>query len=84
MQRSRFIVTLKFFSFNNFMCLFLNVPGLHCCADFSLIAVHRLLTAVASLVEEHIQGVRASGDVVHRLSDCGSQALEHRLSSCGA
>ena len=47
------------------MCLFLNVPGLHCCADFSLVAVHRLLTAVASLVEEHIQGVRASGDVVH-------------------
>ena len=33
--------------------LFLAVLGLHCCMGFSLIAVHRLLTAVASLVAEH-------------------------------
>ena len=29
-------------------------------------------------------GVRASVVVAHRLSSCGSWALEHRLSSCGA
>ena len=36
------------------MCLFLIVPGLRCYAEFSLVVVHRLLTVVASLVEEHI------------------------------
>ena len=45
-----------------FICLFLPVLGLHCCAGFSLVAVSggyclvavlRLLTAVASLVVEH-------------------------------
>ena len=32
---------------------FLPVLGLHCCAGFSLVAVHELLIAVASLVVEH-------------------------------
>ena len=36
------------------------------------VAVHRLLTVVASLIVEH------------GLGSCGSQALECRLSSCGA
>ena len=60
--------------------------GLRCCVRaFSscgergllLVVVHGLLIAVASLVAEH--GLLARG-----LSSCGLQALEHRLSSCGA
>ena len=55
--------------------------GLHCCSGVSLVAVRRgsslvavlgLLFGVASLV-----GAQALGCT-------GSQALEHRLSSCGA
>ena len=48
------------------------------------LAVRGLLIAVASLVEEKPLGVRASVVVAHGLSSCGSQALERRLSSCGA
>ena len=49
---------------------------------YSLVAVRRLLIAVASLV-------RSMGSKVLRLSSCGSWALQHRLScahrlSCGA
>ena len=43
---------------------------------FSLVATHRLLTAVVSLVVEH--GLWGTG-----FSSCGSWALAHRLSSCG-
>ena len=59
---------------------------LHCCVNFSLVVasggyflavVCRLLTAVASLVAEH-------GNWGAGFSRCGSQALEHRLNSCGA
>ena len=59
--------------------------GLRCCAQaFSscgergllLVAVRRLLIAVASLVAEH--GPRRAG-----CSRFGSRALEHSLSSCG-
>ena len=60
------------------------VLGLHCCMRaFSscdkrgllLVAVHRLLIAVASLVVEHGRyGMCASVAVVRRLSSCGSQA----------
>ena len=42
----------------------------------------RLLIAVSSLVVEHrFQGAWASVVAAHGLSSCGSQALEHRLSS---
>ena len=43
----------------------------------SLVVVHRLLTALASLVAN--TGSRACG-----FGSCVSQALEDRLSSCGA
>ena len=56
------------------------------------VAVCGLLIVVASLVVEH--GLEACGlqelwhvgsvIVAFRLSSCGSQALERRLSSCGA
>ena len=64
----------------------LTVLGLHCRADFSLVAasegcspgaVRGLLTVVASLVGKHRSRVRV-------FSSRSSQALEHRLSSCGA
>ena len=41
-----------FFFFNN-LSFFLSVMGLHCCAGFSLVAVCKLLIAVASPVAEH-------------------------------
>ena len=61
------IVVLKFlkpvpFNFIYLFILYLTVLGLHCCAslslvaksgDYSLVGLHRLLIAVASLVAEH-------------------------------
>ena len=53
---------LFIYVFNNFIHLFLDVLHLHCCKGFSLVAasrgcslvaVHVLLIAVASLVAEH-------------------------------
>ena len=67
------------------MCLFLTALGLHCCTVLSLVAesggyspivVCSLLNAVAALVVEH--------RLYTRSSSCGSQALEHRLRSCGS
>ena len=63
--------------------LFLAVLGLHCCTGisllaasggYSLVAMLRLLIAVASLVAE-VLGYLGS-------SSFGSWALEHRFSSC--
>ena len=58
--------------------------GLHCCVGFSLVvvsysivAVLRLLIAVAFLVVEH--GLQGTG-----ASIVASPWLEHRLNSCGA
>ena len=49
------------------------------------IAVHRLLTGVASLVAEHrLKGALASVVAARGLNSCSSRALEHRLNSCGA
>ena len=51
----------------------------------SLVVVHELLIAEASLVMEHrFLGIRTSVVVARGLRSCGSQALEHRLSGCGA
>ena len=53
--------------------------------DYSLGARHQLLIAVASLVAEHrLQHAQVSVVTAHELSSCGSQALEHGLSSCAA
>ena len=72
----------------------LSALGLRCCARaFSscgergllFVAVHGLLIVVASLCcGAWTLGTRASVIVAHGLSSCGSQALELRLSSCGA
>ena len=45
-----------------FICLFMAVLGLHCCMEYSLVAVHKLLIAVASLVAEY--GLWHAGSVV--------------------
>ena len=67
--------------------------GLHCWAGFSLVASEGyflvaacvFLTVVASLVAEHgLLVMEASAVVARRLSSCGSEAQELRLSSCGA
>ena len=50
----------------------------------SLVAVHRLLIAVASLVEHRLEGTRASVAVALGLSSFGFWSLEHRLYNCGA
>ena len=49
------------------------------------IVVHGLLIAMASLCcGAQALGVQASVAVAHGFSSCGSQALECRLSICGA
>ena len=77
--------SLYFFSPFIYLFLFLAVLGLHCCTRaFSsctelgllLVAVHRLLTALAS-------PVWSTGSRVCGLNSRGSQALEHRLNSSG-
>ena len=51
---------------------------------YSLVTVHRLLNAASSLAVEHrLQGTQTSVAAAHAFSSCGSQALEHRLNSCG-
>ena len=48
------------------------------------LAMHGLLTAVASLVAEHgFYSTLASVVVACGLMSCGSPPLEHRLNSCG-
>ena len=75
-----------FFFFFNFIYLLLAVLDVHCRAGFSLVAesggymlaaLQGFVISVASLVVEHPS--RSWG-----FSSCGSWALEHRLSSCGA
>ena len=50
---------------------------------YCLVAVHRLLIAVTSVVVEHrLEGVQASAAAAHELSSCSSRALDRRVSSC--
>ena len=69
------------------------VLGLRCCTRaFSscckrgllFVAVRGLLIAVTFCCRARALGVRALVVVARGLSSCGAQALEHRLSSCGA
>ena len=51
--------------------------------DCSLVVVCGSLTAVASsVVEDGLQGTRASVVAAHRLRRCSVWALGHRLNSC--
>ena len=67
------------------------VLGLHCYIDFSLaaeirgyslVAVHEVLTAVASLAVASLAVSKALW--CSSFSSRGSRALEHRLTNCGA
>ena len=52
---------------------------------YSLVVVHRLLIAAASLGAGHkVYCAQASVVAAHGLSSHSFQALEHRLSSCGS
>ena len=76
------------------MYLFLAALGIRCCVRaFSscgeqgllFVAMHRLLIVVAFLCcRARALGVQASVVAARGLSSCGSWALEHRLSRCGA
>ena len=68
---------MSIFKITLLIYLFLSVLGLRCCVGFSLVAVLGLLIAVASLLQSTAS--RSMG-----FSGCTSQALEHRLGSCGA
>ena len=81
------------YKFIYFIYLFLAVLGLRCwawafstCGERGLlsVAMHGLLIAVASRCGAQALGTRASVVVACGLSSCGLQALERRLSSCGA
>ena len=85
-----FLMHWGFFVF--FLFLFLAALGLRCCAWLSVAAVsgatlHCCAQASHcggfSCCRAQALGARASVVVAHRLSICGSQALERRLSSCG-
>ena len=76
-----------------FRSSFMAVLGLHCCAwAFSscseqgllFVAVGFSLRWLLLLPRAQALGTWASVVVADGLSSCGSQALEHRLSSCGA
>ena len=52
--------------------------------DYSLDVVCRLLIVVASLCQAWALGTQASVVAAWGSVSCGSQALEHRFSSCGS
>ena len=54
--------------------------GLRCRPGFSLVAVHRLLTAVASLADHGRSCTRASVAVAHGLQSPDSVAVVHAVS----
>ena len=79
--------TLILFFFFWLRRVFIAARGLFSsCSERGLLFVSvRGLIVVASLVAEHrAPGAPTSVVVARGLSSCGSRALEHRLSSCGA
>ena len=78
---------------NNVIYLFWAALGLYFHVSFSLAVagggsclavMGRLLITVGSLVAEHrLSGAQASVASAHGLTTCSSQALEHKLSTCG-
>ena len=60
----------------NIIYLTVAVPGLHCCMQAFLVAVYRLLIAVASLIAEHgLYSLRALVVAACGLSSWGAQAV---------
>ena len=75
-----------FYFFGSVGSLLLHAGFFSSCGEWWLlfIAVHGLLFVVASHCGARALGVWASVFVAYGLSSCGSQALELRLSNCGA
>ena len=82
-----------FFNLILFIFIFGCVGSLLLCTGFSLVAASRGYSSLQcvgfslggfSCCKARALGVRASVVVALGLSSCGSWALEHRLSSCGA
>ena len=67
-----------------FICLFLAALGLHCGARASHCGAWASDCGGFSCCGAPALGTWASVVVARGLSSCGSRALDHRLSSCGA
>ena len=76
---------LFFLSFGSFIYLFLATWGLRCCTwAFSSCSKWGLLFAVRGLLIGWLLLWQSTGSRHTGFSSCGSRALDHRLSSCGA
>ena len=72
--------------FYKFIYLLMAVLGLRCCAGLSLVAAsggYSLLRCVGFSLQ-WILLLRSMGSRRKGFSSCGTWALDHRLSSCGA
>ena len=87
------LITSSFFKMYLFIYIFGCVGSLLLCAGFSLVVASGGCSSLRcagfslggfSWCGARALGVRASVVVALGLSSCGSQALEHRLSRCGA
>ena len=72
-----------FFLINGFIYLFIAALSLRCCTRAFSSCDERWLLFVVEPGARAL-GARASVVVARGLSNCGSQGLERRLSSCGA
>ena len=86
-------ITLDFLKINLCIYLFLAALGLRCCVELSLVAASGAALRCGAWTSHcggfsccgaWALGARASVVAAHRLSSCGTRALECRLSSCGA
>ena len=83
---------MLFLTFKMYLCIyfwlcwiFVAAWAFCSCGVYFLVVVCRFLIAMASTIVEHrLSGTQVSIVVLHGLSSCGSWALKHRLSSCGA
>ena len=83
--RASFLFIYLFFFQFLVIYLYLAVLGLSYCTGFlSSCGVRASHSGGFSCCETWALGPRASVFAARGLSSCGSQALEHRLSSCGA
>ena len=81
-----FLLIFIFYKFIYFIYLFLATLGLHCCVRaFSSCGEWGLLfIAVRGLLLRWLLLLRSTDSRHAGFSSCGLQALERRLSSCGA
>ena len=80
-----FVIFLKNFKNNFIYLLFLAVLGLRCYVGFSLVVESEgySLAAVCRFLVWGLLLLQSMGSRAHGLSNCGSQALKHRLNGWG-